>query len=42
VGEFDVSVLLVGFELDRVDDWVVSVGRFVEDEFGFFFDGAPD
>lgn len=42
VAELDVSVLLVTLQLYGVDNWVVSVRWFVEDQFGFFLDGAPD
>lgn len=42
MAELDVALLVVGLELDGVDDRVVGVRQFVEDEFGFLLDGAPD
>jgi hypothetical protein len=41
VAELNVALLVVGLELDGVDDGVVGVGQFVEDEFGLFLDCAP-
>jgi len=39
--ELDMSLLIVGLELNCVDNRVICVRRFVKYEFGFLFNSAP-